>query len=295
MSKLKQLGLLIWKNFKLQRKHPIGTIFQIGLPISVSFILLALRLFLVTAKDCPALVWNEFNVTSPPPVLRRSFSIGLAANNASQLSHELFNNLTFYLNEHAYPDQNITLQIFPNEDDMVNEIMSSSEGNSTKCIGGIYFTRLPSKQANFINYKLRFINPKEDNSGLGKNGHGWLTKYVFPRFQNPEPRNKDDSHGGSPDYYSTAFLFTQHAVDRAIIGQFATQDQTSVRMEKFPFPNYVKDPFILIIQTYIPYVIFIAFSYTTLDIVRSIVYEKEQRLKVSCNLFHLLRSFYFKV
>ncbi|XP_046856235.1 phospholipid-transporting ATPase ABCA3-like [Xenia sp. Carnegie-2017] len=198
MSKLKQLGLLIWKNFKLQRKRPIGTIFQLGLPFSASCIFLALQVFLVTAKDCPALVWNEFNVTSPPPALRRSFSIGLAANNASQLSHELFNNLTFYLNEHAYLDQNITLQIFPNEDDM------------------------------------------EDNFCLGKNGHGWLTKYVFLWFQNPGPRIKDDSHEGSPDYYSSLSSY---------------------------------------IQFIIPVVIEIAFFYTALVTVHNIVYEKEQQLK----------------
>lgn len=280
MKKLKQLGLLIWKNFMLQRRRPVGTLVQIGLPFFMSLIYLVLRLFLIEATHYGAISWTEFNISTPPPTLKRSFSIGYAIPNGSVLSKDFLNNLSYFLNENRYPDQKIHLQNFSSEGVMVNEILQSSGHVASNCIGGIYFSTLPSNKDGVYNYKLRFILPTDDKNPLAKNGHGWLTKYVFPKFQLPQPRNKDSATGDKPSYYLAGFLFTQYAVDRAIISQFGHEPAT-VLMQKFPFPDYIKDAFIIIIQQFMPNFFVIAFIYTALVIVRSIVYEKEKRLKVS--------------
>ncbi|XP_028395322.1 ATP-binding cassette sub-family A member 3-like [Dendronephthya gigantea] len=276
MRKLRQLGLLMWKNFMLQRRRPIGTLVQIGLPFFMSLIYLALRLYLIDATHYDAVTWPEYNISSPPPNLKRSFKIAYSTNNGSDLSKNFTDDLKYYLNENAYHryNQNISIHFFQSESLMVNEIADASGG----FIGGIYFSTLPDDQNNIFDYTLRFTISDDSNNPLAKNGHEWLTKYVFPKFQLPQPRNKDKSVDEKPSYYEAGFLLTQYAVDRAIIKQFGPIPAT-VLMQKFPFPSYVKDAFILIIQQFMPNFFVIAFIYTALVIVRSIVYEKEKRLK----------------
>ena len=279
MRKLKQLGLLIWKNFMLQRRRPVGTLVQIGLPFFMSLIFLVLRLFLIDAKHYDTVTWHDYNILTPPSTLQQSFSIGYSTQNGSELPTEFKTNLTNYLNENAYPSQKIQLKYFSSQSLMVNSIGGSTH-NSSECIGGIYFSTLPGNDNSLFDYTLRFLIDENNNNPLAKNGHEWLTKYVFPKFQQPQPRNKDSAVGDNPSYYKAGFLFTQYAVDRAIVSQFGNEPVT-VRMQKFPFPSYIQDGFILIIQRFMPNFFVIAFIYTALVIVRSIVYEKEKRLKVS--------------
>ena len=285
MRKLKQLGLLMWKNFMLQRRRPVGTLVQIGLPFFMSLIYLLIRLYLIDATRYSAITWPEYNISTPPLTLKTSFSIGYATPNGSELSQEFINNLTYYLNKDTYPNQTIDLQHFPSESVMVNKIIDSSDHNSRKCIGGIYFTTLPGNKQGVFDYTLRFTIPKNKKNPLAKNGHEWLTKYVFPKFQLPQPRNNDSAVGDHPSYYKAGFLFTQYAVDRAIVSQFGAEPAT-VLMQKFPFPSYIQDAFIFIIQQFMPNFFVIAFIYTALVIVRSIVYEKEKRLKVSAYQYY---------
>jgi ATP-binding cassette subfamily A (ABC1) protein 3 len=284
MKKLKQLGLLMWKNFMLQRRRPVGTLVQIGLPFFMSLIYLALRLFLIDATHYDAIRWNSYNISTPPPTLKKSFSIGYSTPNGTHLSKEFIDKITFYLNESAYPNQDIKLEYFPSQSEMVNRILDSSDDNSSQCIGGIYFSTLPDNQSiSEFKYTLRFKALTDKKNPFAKNGHEWLTKYVFPKFQFPQPRNKDSAVDDNPSYYKAGFLFTQYAVDRAIVSQFGPEPAT-VFMQKFPFPSYVQDAFILIIQQFMPNFFVIAFIYTALVIVRNIVYEKEKRLKVSIPL-----------
>ena len=124
-----------------------------------------------------------------------------------------------------------------------------------------------------------------DDNKIGTTaGREWVTRFVFPKFQLPQPRNKGDSYGAKPSYYSTGFLLIQHAIDRAIVNQFG-EDNVTVSMQKFPFPNYIKDGFIIVIQQSLPNILVISFIYSALCIVRNVVYEKEKRLKVPFNCF----------
>lgn len=46
MSKIRKIGLLLWKNYVIQKRTPIRTITQFLIPLITSFVLLAVR-FLV--------------------------------------------------------------------------------------------------------------------------------------------------------------------------------------------------------------------------------------------------------
>jgi len=52
MGKLAQLKLLIWKNLQIQKKHKIGTAFEIGLPIISVVILVIIRHFIKKDVQC---------------------------------------------------------------------------------------------------------------------------------------------------------------------------------------------------------------------------------------------------
>lgn len=87
-------------------------------------------------------------------------------------------------------------------------------------------------------------------------------------------------------YYREGFLIVQHAVDWAIMKAYnrtaanALFKQTRVLLSRFPYPAFIYDVFILAIQNQLPLLLVLSFTYTTLNIVRAIVQEKERKLKV---------------
>ena len=52
MNKLDQLKLLIWKNWKIQKKHKLATAFEIGLPICMVVILVIIRQYISSQEEC---------------------------------------------------------------------------------------------------------------------------------------------------------------------------------------------------------------------------------------------------
>ena len=87
-------------------------------------------------------------------------------------------------------------------------------------------------------------------------------------------------------YYYEGFLAIQRAVDLQIMyelgGTSAMQalNNTEVQLKSFPYPPYNKDPFIVIIQTQLPFMIMLSFIVTAPVICKDIVLEKEKKLKV---------------
>lgn len=87
-------------------------------------------------------------------------------------------------------------------------------------------------------------------------------------------------------YIREGFLAVQHAVDRAIMQYHANASATSllenitVVVQRFPYPPYVNDLFVLAIQNQLPLLLMLSFTYTSLNIVRAVVHEKEKKLKV---------------
>uniref|UniRef100_A0A8C2WVA7 ATP binding cassette subfamily A member 3 n=1 Tax=Cyclopterus lumpus TaxID=8103 RepID=A0A8C2WVA7_CYCLU len=86
-------------------------------------------------------------------------------------------------------------------------------------------------------------------------------------------------------YFREGFLAVQHAVDRAIMRSHTNESAASllprirVVLSRFPYPAYIYDVFILAIQNQLPLLLVLSFTYTSLNIVRSVVQEKERKLK----------------
>ncbi|KFP09539.1 ATP-binding cassette sub-family A member 3, partial [Egretta garzetta] len=86
-------------------------------------------------------------------------------------------------------------------------------------------------------------------------------------------------------YIREGFLAVQHAVDRAVMQYHANAssagllENITVVVQRFPYPAYVNDLFLLAIQNQLPLLLMLSFTYTSLNIVRAVVHEKEKKLK----------------
>lgn len=108
----------------------------------------------------------------------------------------------------------------------------------------------------------------------------------FPQAVFPAP-SLPLCHFCCPGYIREGFLAVQHAVDRAIMQYHANGSSASllenvtVVVQRFPYPAYVNDLFLLAIQNQLPLLLMLSFTYTSLNIVRAVVHEKEKKLKVT--------------
>jgi len=82
------------------------------------------------------------------------------------------------------------------------------------------------------------------------------------------------------------FLALQQAVDSALIKCMLSANATvnmravTMRLQRFPYPPYVNDKFVLVIQQQLPFIVMLSFIFCAMQIVRDLVYEKERCLKV---------------
>ena len=288
-SNLRQLRLLLWKNFLLQKRRPISTIFELGLPLLFILILLLLRIFKIHQSDVQAKDWRSF------PYGNFSWQIPLhlpKGHNKSakwNIAYAPKVNITEKVMNDTATRLGVGTQGFNKESEMVRVLVNDEEKDPSnwKYIGGVFFKRTP----NFHNvvYKIRLSSStrnktKESKIAAFAQGQSWHTKSVFPRtFQGIGPRSNNSIFGGPPDYYIEGFLSIQYAVDMGVMAfksRKANFTNFNLRMQRFPYPAYIRDVFVIVIQNTLPLLLMLSLVYTALVIVRSIVYEKEKRLKV---------------
>uniref|UniRef100_A0A674DGK4 ATP binding cassette subfamily A member 3 n=1 Tax=Salmo trutta TaxID=8032 RepID=A0A674DGK4_SALTR len=142
-----------------------------------------------------------------------------------------------------------------------------------------------------VSYHLRFSfsprnAPAKEKSEINiNNDFDWHTLNLFPLFQLPGPREQYDLQGGTPGYFREGFLAVQHAVNQAIMRSYNSTgaawllSHTRVVLRRFPFPPFIYDVFILAIQNQLPLLLVLSLTYTSLNIVRAVVQEKERKLK----------------
>lgn len=93
-------------------------------------------------------------------------------------------------------------------------------------------------------------------------------------------------------YMSQGFLPVQHSIAMNTIsyilsnlGKDVTPIKTNVEMNRYPYPPYIDDKFIVALQLFFPMIICFSFIYPAVNIVKNLVIEKEKRIKVSFDIF----------
>ncbi|ELW62507.1 ATP-binding cassette sub-family A member 3 [Tupaia chinensis] len=118
--------------------------------------------------------------------------------------------------------------------------------------------------------------------------HNVLAAIVFDNdFNNSHDRLPLQCLFYDAGYIREGFLAIQHALDKAIMLYHESSagkklfDGISIFVQRFPYPAYLHDGLLFVSSPFLPLIFILMFSPTVLSIMRSIVWEKEKRLKIS--------------
>ncbi|XP_048586908.1 ATP-binding cassette sub-family A member 2 isoform X2 [Nematostella vectensis] len=159
---------------------------------------------------------------------------------------------------------------FKDEESLVRYAFNTSGvrgDDSSKIVAGIVFTNIePNKTLPVhVTYKIRmnatYFTPATDR--------------IRDSYWRPGPQSWGQS------YYDLGFVWLQDKIERAVVNLHAMREviKPAVYLHEMPYPCYSKDRFMLVIQHMMPLCLTVSWIYTVAIVVRSIVYEKEQRLK----------------
>eukprot|EP00073_Rattus_norvegicus_P043935 XP_017446017.1 PREDICTED: ATP-binding cassette sub-family A member 3 isoform X4 [Rattus norvegicus] len=113
----------------------------------------------------------------------------------------------------------------------------------------------------------------------------WNTSILFPSVPSLGPRNVLENDGGNPGYIREGFLLVQHSVDKAIMMHHSGRAaeamfaNTTIYARRFPYPAFIHDNFLWTFIVMFPWTILFTFTQMALDIIGTIMLEKEKRLK----------------
>uniref|UniRef100_A0A8D1EMA3 ABC transporter domain-containing protein n=1 Tax=Sus scrofa TaxID=9823 RepID=A0A8D1EMA3_PIG len=283
LSWLNQFAVLLWKNFILKKRKVVSLTVEISLTFLFSALILLHRRDL--AKDYRnATLFNPLPLKKLPGFLtdRKHEYILVYVPSESDVAK----NIT----EMVKNDLNARLKVrgFSSEEDFERYIMFVNK--TTRVLAAIIFDhdfqnsneRLPLK----VKYHLRFSRFSSPSDKLNGN-RGWNTGLLFPVVPSQGPRNLAQTDGGYPGYYKGGFLLVQHAVDKAIMiyhNDRAAEmlfENLTIFVRRFPYPAHYSDMFMRTFAAIFPLAVILIFSLTELTLLRTIVMEKENRLKES--------------
>lgn len=81
------------------------------------------------------------------------------------------------------------------------------------------------------------------------------------------------------DYYGEGFLAIQVALSQSILETFGATALPSIRMQRFPYPDWVHNPFFTVFAPYMGLLILIGFYSVVGNIAKAIIKEKEKQIK----------------
>eukprot|EP00111_Clytia_hemisphaerica_P002239 TCONS_00006276-protein len=157
---------------------------------------------------------------------------------------------------------------FPNET-MLNRYIQNRTRNSKgqqPLLSAILFDNIQKngKLPKHLHYRIRM-----DSRIM------FSTASVRSRYWVPGPL------AGNAKYYYFGFAWMQDSLERAMIELMTGRNvsQPGLYIQEIPYPCYLSDNFMFVIQYIMPLCVVISFIYSVAILVQSIVYEKEQRLK----------------
>uniref|UniRef100_A0A336MK43 CSON001010 protein n=1 Tax=Culicoides sonorensis TaxID=179676 RepID=A0A336MK43_CULSO len=281
--------LLLWKNWIIQSRHIIQTIFEILLPILFTSILLLMRGLVdpVYYPDTKYYVGEKINTLERvqwhdvnPPV---DWAIAYSPTNPvlDKLINDSISNL----------DTEIPIRIDSNETalDLQRHLITNN------IFVGVEFpsewstiTELPKN----FSFTLRFpYELRTNDEGPFVEFYNWFTDLMFPALQVAGPRNRERNDGGlPPGYFREGFIPVQAAISKAYTQTMTgvgNEEIPEIFLQRFPYPPYMSDPLLLGLEAFIPLIIVISFLYTSINIVKYITVEKEKQLKEAMKIMGL--------
>ena len=90
----------------------------------------------------------------------------------------------------------------------------------------------------------------------------------------------------------------QKTIDFALISEYTNTTTTldsmiNLQLERFPYPPYNDDNFVIVIQALFPFIIMLSFIFTVILTAKAIVYEKETGIKEAMKLMGMKMWIYW--
>uniref|UniRef100_G1Q1D1 ATP-binding cassette sub-family A member 3-like n=1 Tax=Myotis lucifugus TaxID=59463 RepID=G1Q1D1_MYOLU len=274
-----QFSVLLWKNFTIKRRHYINLLFEVLTAVVFPMLLLLFRSF-ATIQVAGPHYYKPLRISGLPSFLQnpQEWELIYVPSNINVVKEII---------ESMKRNLNISIKVkgFYSESEFENYV--KYDYKSQKVLAAIVFDNdfenindsLPLQ----VKYHLRFVRIPRTIQHSGPSD--WKTSLLFPLHPFSGPRNPNNQDGGSPGYITEGFLAVQHALDKAIMlyhGGRAAQklfDGISVLIQRFPHPAYSEDRLILSLNGFLPLMFILMFSPTVLSTMRTLVSEKEKRLK----------------
>nr|AKC42130.1 ABCA3 [Petromyzon marinus] len=298
MARLRQFGLLLWKNYVLQKRQVLVTLVELALPALFAAILIAIRQRVPESSHPNATIYSPLSLSRLPDSLMwlhhrqfpefrdKGWFLAFTPANVTAV-HDIAERV------HRAASGTLAALPFDSEAELLAFIKADNRSAENVLAAMVFenrFARADDPLPEKVTYSLRFKYsprnaPLDEQSQLNPNrDNDWITIFLFPLFQLPGPRERHMKDGGTPGYYREGFLATQRFIDEAITAAAAERlgsaaPRTAVEVQRFPYPPYRDDIFILAIQTQLPLLLMLSFVYTALNIVRTLVHEKESKLK----------------
>lgn len=97
-------------------------------------------------------------------------------------------------------------------------------------------------------------------------------------------------------YWTEGFLYLQNALESELISFLSRNEKSttpSIFLRRFPYPAYLEDEFLVVLQPFLPLVLILSFIYTVTSISKTLVTEKENRIHESMKMMGLTNSLHW--
>ncbi|KAL5022830.1 hypothetical protein ScPMuIL_001985 [Solemya velum] len=153
---------------------------------------------------------------------------------------------------------------YPSESDLLKDSLKQIN-NYTFLAAVVFEGEINDTLPSFIKYKIRMDTEKVDS-----------TRKIMDKYWRPGPR---DNVPLDTKYTTYGFAYIQDLIDHAIIQEQTGLGDTGVVLQQFPYPCYIRDRFVFAISRTLPLFMVLAWVLSVAMLCKSIVYEKELRLK----------------
>ncbi|XP_046858898.1 phospholipid-transporting ATPase ABCA3-like [Xenia sp. Carnegie-2017] len=287
MYRFRQFRLLVWKNFLLQIRRPIGTIFEILLPVFFVAILILARVALKTKDKCFVNFEPSLANNNKPGTFQQSVKSRANEQNKNIRQRELKSlNVSNALIAH-YPSTPATNALMEKVGKLMNISVATRKWTTKKEMEN-HVSEMESKYygaVEFLGNEKAYNHstlPKDLKYAIRLPAQRWLNDRTYPFFREREPRSSEES------LYASRFIFLQYALDASIV-QTVKGSSLPYKfiLEQFPYPKYRDDSFNSVVAGFLPLLFTFAFIYTAMMIVKELVHEKQCRLKESMKIMGL--------
>lgn len=284
-SDWEKFKLLLWKNWIIQKRHYVQTVFEITIPVLACALLILVRGLVNPSTYSKPTTFSSLNVSSIASIrtmiTNHPIELTLAFTPKNVILEQVMKKAARSLGT------DVRIKGFNDTKSMYNVLITNNY------LAGVEFgddlkniTELPDNLTIALRYPSEMRTTMLPGAEFWAN---WRTFLVFPPFQTYGARAVNYTDGGYPaNYYAEGFASVQSAITRSLLAvKNDTSQLPTVSLQRFPYPPFYNDPLLRGLENLFPAIIMIAFFYSCINTVKFITLEKERQLKETMKVMGL--------